>query len=94
MPPLWQVRAHQNQAVASDGGNDDVRRNAHQVEQNPANVLAYIQRYGGDENFVPPNPADEPSSGMPGTREKLATMARRVELGQQLWHEEDRTDLE
>ena len=82
------------QVVTSDGGNNDVRRNAHQEEQDPVNVLAYIQRYGGDEDFVPPNPADEPSTGMPGTPDKLATMARRVELGQQLWHEEDRTDFE
>ncbi len=87
-------QAHQDQTDASDEGDNDVRHNAHPGEQNPANVLAYIQRHGGDEDFVPPNPADEPSSGMPGTREKLATMARRVELGQQLWHEEDRTDFE
>ena len=68
--------------------------NAHQGQQNKDSVLAHIQRYREDDDYVPPNPADEPSTGMPGTREKLAAIARRVELGQQLWHQEDRADFE
>ena len=34
------------------------------------------------------------SDAMPGTREKLQTLATRVEAGLPLWHEFDRDDIE
>ncbi len=71
-----------------------MRFNGHQGQHHKDSVLTHIQRYQVEDDYVPPNPADEPSTGMPGTQEKLAAMTRRVELGQQLWHHEDRTDAE
>ena len=54
------------------GRDDDVPYNAHQGRHNKDSVLTHIQHYREDGDYVPPNPADEPSTGMPGTQEKLA----------------------
>jgi hypothetical protein len=61
--------------------------------QKVSNVFEAILKYGHDEDFVPSvtdrfRATDAPA----GSREKIEELRRRVELGQPLWHEEDRTD--
>ncbi len=57
------------------------------------NVFEAILKYGHDEDFVPVRgdsfvPTDAPA----GSQEKIELLRRRVELGEPLWHEEDRID--
>jgi hypothetical protein len=57
------------------------------------NVFEAILQCGHDEDFVP-HESDEfvPTDAPAGSPEKLATLARRIELGVPLWHPEDRSD--
>jgi len=57
------------------------------------NVFEAILKYGHDEDFDPIAdlkflPTDAPA----GSQEKIEVLRRRVELGQPLWHNDDRVD--
>jgi hypothetical protein len=61
----------------------------------PKSVLEAIKM--GFWDFEPPEVGFDQfdaSDDMPGTKEKLRTLAARVELGLPLWHEADREDVE
>ncbi|MBX3423122.1 MAG: hypothetical protein KF752_16315 [Pirellulaceae bacterium] len=57
------------------------------------NVFEAILKYGHDEDFDPIvddyfMPTDAPA----GSAEKIEILRKRVELGQPLWHRDDRVD--
>ena len=57
------------------------------------NVFEVIEEDGDDTNFVPWmdekfSPTDAPA----GSQQKIDALRRRLELGQPLWHSEDRED--
>ena len=57
------------------------------------NVFEAILKYGHDEDFDPVVdnhflPTDAPA----GSQEKIEVLRKRVELGQPLWHSDDRVD--
>ncbi len=57
------------------------------------NVFEAILKYGHDEDFDPI--VDEqfmPTDAPAGSNEKIEVLRRRVELGQPLWHCDDRVD--
>ena len=57
------------------------------------NVFEAISEFGHDEDFSPLETDIFDSTGAPaGSREKLEILARRVQMGQPLWHREDRPD--
>ncbi len=57
------------------------------------NVFEAILECGHDEDFVPVTTKEfAPTQAPAGSAEKLAIMARRIELGLPLWHPEDRSD--
>lgn len=57
------------------------------------NVFDTILEFGHDEEFVPvENENFVPTSAPAGSVEKLDALARRVQMGQPLWHPEDRCD--
>ncbi|MBX7167395.1 MAG: hypothetical protein K1X74_13785 [Pirellulales bacterium] len=57
------------------------------------NVFEAIQECGHDEDFVPSASEDFcPTEAPAGSPDKIAILARRIELGQPLWHPEDRSD--
>ena len=57
------------------------------------NVFEAIRTYGHDEDFAPRDSCPFSATEAPaGSAEKLAEMARRVELGLPLWHPSDRAD--
>jgi hypothetical protein len=61
----------------------------------PRSVLEAIRM--GIWDFEPPEVAYsrfEAANAMPGTREKLCTLAERVQKGLPLWHVNDRDDVE
>jgi len=61
--------------------------------QKVRNVFEAILKYGHDEDFAPVGDEDFSATVAPaGSKEKIAILRRRVELGQPLWHEEDRCD--
>lgn len=53
------------------------------------NLFEVLVRDGSDKAFVPA-PAHEPTAAMPGSRAKLAVLAKRIASGEELWHERDR----
>jgi hypothetical protein len=60
----------------------------------PATVEQAIKRLGHDEDFEARNTEDwHPVSHTPGSGAKVAALARRAELGQPLWHPNDRIDF-
>jgi hypothetical protein len=57
------------------------------------NVFEAILRYGHDEDFVPQPDTNFSATDAPaGSAEKIEVLRKRVELGQPLWHNEDRVD--
>ena len=57
------------------------------------NVFEAILKYGHDEDFAPNEGEDFSSTAAPaGSQEKIEILRRRVEMGQPLWHQEDRAD--
>jgi len=57
------------------------------------NVFEAILRYGHDEDFAPQHSSDfHPTDAPAGSQEKIEILRRRVELGQPLWHTDDRVD--
>lgn len=57
------------------------------------NVFQAILEAGHDEDFAPQiTPDFVPTNAPAGSPEKLAILARRVELGLPLWHLDDRAD--
>ncbi|MBI1901435.1 MAG: hypothetical protein HYS13_10035 [Planctomycetia bacterium] len=57
------------------------------------NVFQTIALQGHDEEFAPQETEDFiPTDAPAGSNQKLAELARRVELGLPLWHPLDRTD--
>lgn len=57
------------------------------------NVFEAILRYGHDEDFVPQKTETFSATDAPaGSAEKIEVLRKRVELGQPLWHNEDRVD--
>lgn len=57
------------------------------------NVFEAILERGHDEDFVPAETKDFCGTDAPaGSREKLDVLARRVQQGEPLWHEGDRSD--
>jgi len=57
------------------------------------NVFEAIEKYGHDEFFKPRVTEEfQPTDAPAGSPEKIAVLAKRVELGLPLWHPEDRAD--
>ena len=57
------------------------------------NVFEAIHKFGHDEEFVPLSTHEfSPTDAPAGSKEKIEALARRVELGLPLWHDEDRSD--
>ncbi|MBX7074497.1 MAG: hypothetical protein K1X71_15225 [Pirellulales bacterium] len=57
------------------------------------NVFEAILQCGHDEDYAPHVDNDFIATDAPaGSPEKLAILARRIELGLPLWHPEDRSD--
>jgi hypothetical protein len=65
------------------------------------NVMSDIEKYGHDEDFIPstvnqPGTLDAelwlPTDAPAGSAEKIEVLRKRVELGQHLWHPDDRFD--
>jgi hypothetical protein len=48
-------------------------------------IYTDLESLGHDEDFAP-KPCSEPTSAMPGSREKIAVLRLRVERGECLWH--------
>jgi hypothetical protein len=71
----------------------------HSLERRPEmkmmkNVFDEILEKGHDEEFVPVETDDfVATAAAAGSREKIDTLARRVQLGLPLWHPNDRCDL-
>lgn len=60
---------------------------------NVTNVFEAILKYGHDEDFDPTtNSAFTATDAPAGSSEKIEALRKRVELGQPLWHGEDRRD--
>ncbi len=57
------------------------------------NVFEAILKYGHDEDYCP-EPTDEfqATDAPAGSDEKIETLRNRVQMGQPLWHDEDRVD--
>ncbi|MGY8767437.1 MAG: hypothetical protein ACKVH8_03240 [Pirellulales bacterium] len=57
------------------------------------NVFDAILKYGHDEDFAPEVDNDfVPTDAPAGSGQKIEIMRNRIEMGQPLWHEEDRFD--
>jgi hypothetical protein len=57
------------------------------------NVFEAILKYGHDEDFDPVvNEMFMPTDAPAGSSEKIEVLRKRVELGQPLWHRDDRVD--
>ena len=57
------------------------------------NVFEAILKYGHDEDFAPAESDEFVATNAPaGSDEKLEVFRQRVEVGQPLWHGEDRMD--
>jgi hypothetical protein len=60
---------------------------------NVTNVFEAILKYGHDEDFDPSDHLGFSATDAPaGSPEKIEALRKRVELGQPLWHGEDRRD--
>lgn len=60
---------------------------------NCKNVFEAILKYGHDEDFAPAESDDFGSTAeAAGSDEKIEILRQRVDLGQPLWHQEDRRD--
>ena len=61
--------------------------------ENVTNVFEAILKYGHDEDFAPAESSEfVPTDAPAGSAEKIEILRRRIELGQPLWHVQDRTD--
>jgi hypothetical protein len=61
--------------------------------ENVTNVFEAILKYGHDEDFAPDEGDGFSATNAPaGSDEKIDALRRRVELGQPLWHSNDRRD--
>jgi hypothetical protein len=57
------------------------------------NVFEAIAKCGHDEDFAPRVSGEfSPTEAPAGSPEKLAELARRIEMGVPLWHPSDRAD--
>ena len=57
------------------------------------NVFEAIAKFGHDEDFAPRDSGEfSPTEAPAGSPEKLAELARRIEMGLPLWHPSDRAD--
>ena len=57
------------------------------------NVFEAIAKFGHDEDFAPRDSHEfMPTEAPAGSPEKLAEMARRIQMGLPLWHPSDRAD--
>lgn len=58
------------------------------------NVFEFILRYGHDEDYLPEGGNEFQATDAPaGSEEKIEVLRRRIQLGQPLWHGEDRADF-
>lgn len=63
------------------------------MTQKICNVFEAILKYGHDEDFSPVATEDFLATDAPaGSTDKIEELRRRVELGQPLWHANDRGD--
>ncbi|MCA9175187.1 MAG: hypothetical protein KDB14_11950 [Planctomycetales bacterium] len=57
------------------------------------NVFEAILKYGHDEDFAPTASDEFEATDAPaGSPDKIEVLRRRVELGEPLWHVDDRVD--
>ena len=56
------------------------------------NVFEAILKYGHDEDFAPTIDDFHATDAPAGSADKIEVLRERVELGQPLWHTEDRVD--
>lgn len=57
------------------------------------NVFEAILKYGHDEDFAPEESNEfAPTNAPAGSPAKIEVLRKRVEMGQPLWHNEDRID--
>ena len=54
------------------------------------NVFDWIVLHETSDGFKP-RPASQPTTARPGTAEKIAVLAARLEAGEELWHADDAT---
>lgn len=64
-----------------------VRSSIEAARGKPRTVFEAIQIYGHDEDFQPQ--PSTPTTAPPGTTEKVAALRKRIERGQELWHDDD-----
>lgn len=58
-----------------------------------SNVFEAILKYGHDEDFIPSQGRSFVGTDFPaGSPEKIELLRGRVQMGQPLWHDEDRCD--
>ncbi len=63
------------------------------MSQKVSNVFEAILKYGHDEDFSPMATQEFQATDAPaGSTDKIEELRRRVELGQPLWHKDDRGD--
>ena len=54
------------------------------------NVFEHLMRYGDCENYVPFGECEEPCDAQPGSPVRVDTYAKRVELGLEIFSDQDR----
>jgi len=57
-------------------------------DRNVFEAIITAQERAGEENFRPHGPP-QATMAIPGSEEKIAVLAARVEAGLEMWHEDD-----
>jgi len=63
-------------------------RQCHFRFASPTSVCEYVKFTGSDDGYKTIGPA-EPTSAVPGSKLKLAVLAKRLGEGRELWHDND-----
>ena len=59
------------------------------------NIFEVIERFGDESRYTPDENRPFSATDAPaGSREKIETLRRRLEMGVPLWHEQDRPDFQ
>lgn len=53
-------------------------------------VFRYIAKHGCEDFYEPDSDASQACDALPGTPEKIAEISRRLEEGEEIFHEDDR----
>lgn len=67
----------------------DFREIQHRLEfAEPRSVMEWIRCHGAEDAFCP-RQAPEPTRALPGSKEKIDVLAQRIEIGADLWSDDD-----